>query len=105
MHDMPEDPNSTAIAQSIVAMAGHLSLRVVAKGVQTAEQARFLAQQGNVVMSGFHFHRPMPLVDVVERLGAVAPFQSSPESDIAAPPQSADELGHTTTGPAQSELA
>jgi diguanylate cyclase (GGDEF)-like protein/PAS domain S-box-containing protein len=71
MRDMPEDQNSTAIVQSILAMAGHLNLRVVAEGVETAEQVRFLAQQGNIVMQGFHFHRPMPLICVVECLDAV----------------------------------
>ena len=71
MRDTPHDHNGTAIVQSILSMAGHLGLRVVAEGVETAEQARFVAQQGNVVMQGFHFHRPMALDAVVERLGAV----------------------------------
>jgi len=70
MRDTPQDHNSTAIVQSILAMAGHLGLRVVAEGVETEAQACFLAQHGAPCMQGFHYHRPMPLGDVIERLHA-----------------------------------
>jgi len=72
MRDTPHDLASTAIVQSILAMAGHLGLRVVAEGVESAQQARFLAQQGGVVMQGFHFHRPAPLGEVIADLCVVA---------------------------------
>nr|WP_229205743.1 GGDEF domain-containing phosphodiesterase [Duganella sp. Leaf126] len=68
MRDTPNDHNSTAIVHAILAMAGHLGLRVVAEGVEVAAQADFLGQQGNVVMQGFHFHRPAPLGDVLKQL-------------------------------------
>ncbi|WP_305824052.1 putative bifunctional diguanylate cyclase/phosphodiesterase [Massilia brevitalea] len=70
MRDTPQDHNSTAIVQSILAMAGHLGLRVVAEGVETAAQACYLGQHGSACMQGFHYHRPMPLADVIERLRA-----------------------------------
>jgi len=70
MRDTPQDHNSTAIVESILAMAGHLGLRVVAEGVETEAQACFLAQHGAPCMQGFHYHRPMPLADVIERLRA-----------------------------------
>jgi len=43
---------------------------VVAEGVETEAQACFLAQHGAPCMQGFHYHRPMPLADVIERLRA-----------------------------------
>jgi diguanylate cyclase (GGDEF)-like protein/PAS domain S-box-containing protein len=70
MRDTPHDPNGTAIVQSILAMAGHLGLRVVAEGIECDAQARFLAEHGGAAMQGYLFHRPMPLEQLIERLAA-----------------------------------
>jgi diguanylate cyclase (GGDEF)-like protein/PAS domain S-box-containing protein len=70
MRDTPHDVNGTAIVQSILAMAGHLGLRVVAEGIESDEQARFLADHGGPYMQGYLFHRPMPLEKLIEQLGA-----------------------------------
>ena len=75
MRDMPHDINGTAIVQSILAMAGHLNLRVVAEGIETAEQAQFLTEHGGPFMQGFLFCRPMALADLVARLTAAAPLE------------------------------
>jgi diguanylate cyclase (GGDEF)-like protein/PAS domain S-box-containing protein len=69
MRDTPHDVNGTAIVQSILAMAGHLGLRVVAEGIETDEQARFLGEHGRPYMQGFLFHRPMPLERLIAQLG------------------------------------
>jgi diguanylate cyclase (GGDEF)-like protein/PAS domain S-box-containing protein len=68
MRDTPHDANGTAIVQSILAMAGHLGLRVVAEGIECDEQARFLAEHGSPAMQGYLFHRPMPLEGLIARL-------------------------------------
>jgi EAL domain-containing protein (putative c-di-GMP-specific phosphodiesterase class I) len=73
MRDMPHDINGTAIVQSILAMAGHLNLRVVAEGIETTEQARFLTEHGSPYMQGYLFCRPMALPDLVKRLVAIQP--------------------------------
>ena len=70
MDNLPNDRNDTAIVQSILSMAGHLALRVVAEGIETREQAQFLAAHGQPCMQGYLFCRPMPLQDLVERLGS-----------------------------------
>jgi diguanylate cyclase (GGDEF)-like protein/PAS domain S-box-containing protein len=70
MRDTPHDANGTAIVQSILAMAGHLGLRVVAEGIECDAQARFLAEHGGAAMQGYLFHRPMPLAQLIERLDA-----------------------------------
>jgi diguanylate cyclase (GGDEF)-like protein/PAS domain S-box-containing protein len=72
MRDTPHDVNGTAIVQSILAMAKHLGLRVVAEGIETDGQAGFLATHGSPHMQGYLFHRPMPLAGLLERLGAPA---------------------------------
>ncbi len=65
MRDTPHDANGTAIVQSILAMAHHLGLRVVAEGIESAEQVAFLDRQGGAHMQGYLFHRPMPLAGLV----------------------------------------
>nr|WP_277624027.1 EAL domain-containing protein [Undibacterium sp. TS12] len=61
VQDTPGDANDTAIVQSILSMAAHLGLRVVAEGVETREQAEFLIANGCASMQGFLFARPMAL--------------------------------------------
>jgi diguanylate cyclase (GGDEF)-like protein/PAS domain S-box-containing protein len=68
MHNTPHDASGTAIVQSILSMAGHLGLRVVAEGIETEAQARYLAEHGGAYMQGFLYHRPMPLAQLLERL-------------------------------------
>ncbi|OIJ42328.1 putative bifunctional diguanylate cyclase/phosphodiesterase [Massilia timonae] len=70
IRDMPDDSNGTALVQSILAMAGQLGLRVVAEGIETSAQARFLAEHGQPCMQGYLFCRPMPLQDLIERLAS-----------------------------------
>jgi diguanylate cyclase (GGDEF)-like protein/PAS domain S-box-containing protein len=69
---MPDDIAGTAIVQSILSMAGHLGLRVVAEGIETAAQAQYLAQHGAPYMQGFLYHRPMPLAQLLARLDRTA---------------------------------
>jgi EAL domain-containing protein (putative c-di-GMP-specific phosphodiesterase class I) len=68
IRDTPGDANGTAIVQSILAMAGHLGLRVIAEGVETREQAAFLAANGAPGMQGYLFARPMPMPDLLALL-------------------------------------
>jgi diguanylate cyclase (GGDEF)-like protein/PAS domain S-box-containing protein len=68
IRDMPSDANDTAIVQSILAMAGHLGLRVVAEGVETQAQAEFLSANGGAEMQGYLFARPAPLEAVIALL-------------------------------------
>jgi diguanylate cyclase (GGDEF)-like protein/PAS domain S-box-containing protein len=80
MRDMPHDINGTAIVQSILAMAGHLKLRVVAEGIETTEQAHFLAEHGSPCMQGYLFCRPMALSDLLERMMASRQALAGPEA-------------------------
>jgi EAL domain-containing protein (putative c-di-GMP-specific phosphodiesterase class I) len=77
MRDTPHDRNGTAIVQSILAMAGHLGLRVVAEGIESEAQARYLAEHGGACMQGFLYHRPMPLAQLIDQLSDQLSDQSS----------------------------
>ncbi|MFY3385903.1 bifunctional diguanylate cyclase/phosphodiesterase [Paracidovorax sp. MALMAid1276] len=68
VQDTPDDPSDTAIVQSILAVASHLKLRVVAEGVETRAQADFLVQNQCECLQGYLFGRPEPLGVWVERL-------------------------------------
>ncbi|MCC2955696.1 EAL domain-containing protein [Massilia sp. IC2-477] len=68
IRDTPNDVNGTAIVQSILAMADHLGLRVVAEGIETAQQADYLARHGSPCMQGYLFSRPAPLDEVLAEL-------------------------------------
>ena len=62
--DMNRDATSRSIVDSIIALAHTMSLRVIAEGVETAEQAERLADSGCDYLQGYHFGRPMPVEQV-----------------------------------------
>jgi diguanylate cyclase (GGDEF)-like protein len=57
---IPMDASDVAITETILAMAGSLGLKVVAEGVETADQIRFLESRGCDEMQGFYFSKPLP---------------------------------------------
>ncbi|MBS1156383.1 MAG: hypothetical protein H6R07_2307 [Proteobacteria bacterium] len=57
---LPDDGNSAAIVEAIVAMSRKLKLAVVAEGVETAEQSSFLRSIGCDVAQGYLYSRPLP---------------------------------------------
>ena len=57
---LPDDGDSCAIAEAIVAMARALGLSVVAEGVETSEQASFLRSIGCDNAQGYLYSRPLP---------------------------------------------
>lgn len=58
--DIPGDTNNMAICSAIIAMANKLGLRVVAEGVENAEQQTFLEGLGCNMLQGYHLGRPVP---------------------------------------------
>ncbi|MDF2719705.1 MAG: diguanylate cyclase [Paenibacillus sp.] len=61
------DENDTAIVSAIVAVAHHLKLKVIAEGVETADQLEYLRRQKCDQLQGYYFSPPVPAVDF-ERL-------------------------------------
>ncbi len=61
--DILTDANNAAVVETIIAMAGHLNMNVVAKGVETAEQLALLKQQGCRAFQGYYFSTPSPATD------------------------------------------
>jgi diguanylate cyclase (GGDEF)-like protein/PAS domain S-box-containing protein len=68
---MLEDPNSATLVKSIVSLAHSLSLKVVAEGVETEEQARFLRLLRCDQMQGYLFSKPLPAEALAQLLDPV----------------------------------
>jgi diguanylate cyclase (GGDEF)-like protein/PAS domain S-box-containing protein len=73
VRDTPQNPQDTAIVQSIISIARHLKLHVVAEGVERAEQAALLIDCACDCMQGFLFGAPEPIEGWLLRRGATPP--------------------------------
>ncbi len=60
VRDVPHDADGAAIIKGIIALAHSLRLEVVAEGVETEAQLRFLRDQSCDVMQGYLLSRPVP---------------------------------------------
>ena len=72
---IPADRDAAVILEAVVPMLQKLGRRIVAEGVQTAAQARFVGQIGVDYQQGFHYHRPMVAADL-ELLLSRAPAEA-----------------------------
>jgi diguanylate cyclase (GGDEF)-like protein/PAS domain S-box-containing protein len=59
------DPDDEAIVEAIIAMARRLGLKVLAEGVETAEQLDFLAKRDCTEIQGYYLGKPMSATDIV----------------------------------------
>jgi diguanylate cyclase (GGDEF)-like protein/PAS domain S-box-containing protein len=57
---IPVDTNDCAIASTIISIAQQLKHKVIAEGVETAEQLAFLKDSGCDEVQGYLFSRPLP---------------------------------------------
>jgi diguanylate cyclase (GGDEF)-like protein len=68
IRDIPADSGDMKIARAIIAMAHALRLKVVAEGVENAEQLKFLRAQRCDAVQGYFLYRPLPADEVAEAL-------------------------------------
>ncbi|GHD41270.1 PAS domain S-box-containing protein/diguanylate cyclase (GGDEF) domain-containing protein [Marinobacter persicus] len=64
--DVTHNRNDAAITQGVISMAHHLSLEVVAEGVETEAHASFLRRNQCDLLQGYAFARPMPFNELTE---------------------------------------
>ena len=73
--DVAVDPDDAAIVSAVIAMAHNLRLKVVAEGVETLEQIRFLRERNCDEVQGYLISRPISPQQVSEFVSRRAPNQ------------------------------
>jgi diguanylate cyclase (GGDEF)-like protein len=68
VRDIPADSGDMKITRAIIAMAHSLRLKVVAEGVETAEQLQFLSDQSCDAVQGYFLYKPLKEADVANAL-------------------------------------
>ena len=91
VRDIPADKGDSAIVETILVMARILDLDVIAEGVETLEQLRFLWSRGCRHMQGYYFSMPLTADSVDHYLAqglfneGVCPVQLEWRSDATTP--------------------
>ena len=68
INDIPTSQDDMEITSAVIAMAHNLKLKVVAEGIETAEQLSFLRRHRCDVGQGYLFDRPIPSARLVDAL-------------------------------------
>lgn len=67
VRDLPGDANDAQIAASVIALAHNMNLRVVAEGIETADQLSFLRDKGCEHGQGYFFSPPCAAEELASR--------------------------------------
>ena len=70
--DVPDDRSKSELVKAMLSIAGALRLETVAEGVETEQQADYLAEHGCCHAQGYFFGKPMPREAFSELLAAGA---------------------------------
>jgi len=73
---IPQANDDKQITSAIIALAHTMNFKVLAEGVETAEQLEFLQQQNCDYYQGYYFSRPLPANDFIALLSPHASHKS-----------------------------
>ncbi|MBN1662984.1 MAG: EAL domain-containing protein [Deltaproteobacteria bacterium] len=73
IRDMLKNPEDKAITKAIIDMGKTLSLNVIAEGVETQDQEKFLREQACDEMQGYYFSKPIPPYQFADLLRKYVP--------------------------------
>jgi len=57
--DIPDDEDDMAITRAIIALAKSLKLTLIAEGVETKEQKKFIVENGCELIQGYYYSQPL----------------------------------------------
>ncbi|GAB6053735.1 hypothetical protein JCM17960_25550 [Magnetospira thiophila] len=72
IRDVTDDPDDAALVEAIIAMAHNLKIKVVAEGVETEAQMRFLQERACEFAQGYYFSKALPQEEFLRFLEARA---------------------------------
>jgi EAL domain-containing protein (putative c-di-GMP-specific phosphodiesterase class I) len=75
--DVHHEERNAAICRALIELGHGLGLKVIAEGVEVAEQLEWLRAHGCDQAQGFHFGRPAPIADVLEAIGQSASMEGA----------------------------
>lgn len=78
IRDLVTDADDAAIVRAVLALGRSLGFEVIAEGIETPEQAAFLAAHGCEEGQGYYFGKPMPGDEFATLLAKDAPDNRSP---------------------------
>lgn len=61
VRDITSDNDDATMVQTIISLATHFKLNVIAEGVETEDQLAFLRQNGCMAYQGYLFSKPLPI--------------------------------------------
>jgi EAL domain-containing protein (putative c-di-GMP-specific phosphodiesterase class I) len=64
IRDIAVDSDDAAIVSAVIAMAHSLRLNVIAEGVESQDQVRFLRERSCDEIQGFYFSRPVAASEI-----------------------------------------
>jgi diguanylate cyclase (GGDEF)-like protein len=70
LEEVPQNPQSSTLVETIVVMAHALGKRVVAEGIEAVEQLEFLKERHCDIAQGFYLARPLATTALTELLQA-----------------------------------
>jgi EAL domain-containing protein (putative c-di-GMP-specific phosphodiesterase class I) len=85
--DIPGNADDMAITAAVISMAHRLSLVVVAEGVETTDQLKFLSDHDCEYGQGYYFSKPLPFAEIQRFFDPNVALIRQPRKRPGAPPQ------------------
>ncbi len=63
--DLPDDNDSKTLARTIIVLAKELGLKIIAEGVEKQEQLDFFTQNGEYLIQGYYYSKPLDFKDLL----------------------------------------
>ncbi len=76
INDIATDPDDALLVETIITLAEKMQIKVIAEGVETEEQLRFLKRHNCRFVQGYYFSKPLPIDEFESYLLKYSPSSS-----------------------------
>ena len=66
VNDIQDGSEDVVLVDTIISLANNLGLGVIAEGVETKQELRYLETKGCTIFQGFYFSKPVPAATFTE---------------------------------------